>query len=346
MGQNGDVVELWGQKFNIVKKGLDESQVASFVDGVIKERDQLQKHSEHFSSLTKLAERTVAEADGLAEEIKQEAAEKGRVEAENLVNKAKEEAKQVVEEKRTEIVNSANEEAKAIINQAKEEAKQFVEDFRGKIQPEIKNITKQLYNQLGSQLDSFRQQTINARDNFERQLPEMIKEVGKVLVSQDSETKPPVDSKPGSNSTPVMSELPKQADKNAQTTPEVKLKPGEFVGEVELKILPPINVMQIIGLTQYLDNLPEIETTELIPLHDKPSIIAMLNEPLPLLKMLNEFPEVAEVHEESNNSMSARDKKVIQLKFIERKSAIDESKDRLKDEVSDILTKQQNSRTK
>ena len=115
MGQNEDVVELWGQRFNIVKKGLDETQVTSFVDGVIKERDQLQKHSEHFSSLTKLAERTVAEADGLAEEIKREATEKGRVEAENLVNKAKEEAKQIVEEKRAEIVDSANEEAKAII---------------------------------------------------------------------------------------------------------------------------------------------------------------------------------------------------------------------------------------
>jgi hypothetical protein len=126
----------------------------------------------------------------------------------------------------------------------------------------------------------------------------------------------------------------------------VKLKPGEFVGEVELKILPPINVMQIIGLTQYLDNLPEIETTELIPLHDKPSIIAMINEPLLLLKMLNEFPEVAEVNEESNNGTPPKGKRVIQLKFVERKSTIDESKDRLKDEVSDVLTKQQNSGTK
>ncbi len=346
MGQNEDVVELWGQRFNIVKKGLDESQVTLFVDGVIKERDQLQKHSEHFSSLTKLAERTVAEADGLAEEIKREATEKGKVEAENLVNKAKEEAKQIVEEKRAEIVNSANEEAKAIISQAKEEAKQFVEDFREKIQPEIKNITKQLYNQLSSQLDSFRQQTINARDNFEQRLPEMIKEVGKVLVSQDSETQPPVSSRQESSTTPVMSELPKQTDKNMQTTPGMKLKPGEFVGEVELKILPPINVMQIIGLTQYLDNLSEIETTELIPLHDKPSIIAMINEPLLLLKMLNEFPEVAEVNEEPNNNTPLKGKRVIQLKFVERKSTIDESKDRLKDEVSDILTKQQNSGTK
>lgn len=346
MGQNEDNVELWGQKFSIVKKGLDKSEVAPFVDEIIKERDQLLKHSEHFNSLTKLAERTVAEADGLAEEIKREASEKGREEAEGLISKANEQAKQIVEEKRAEIVSSANEEAKVIISRAKEEVKQLVEDYKEKIQPEIKNITKQLYNQLVNQLDGFRQQTVTARDNFVRRLPEMIKDIGKIPISQDSGGKSPVDLPKKSESTPVMSELPKQEDKNKQAIPEEKLKPGDFIGEVELKILPPINVMQIIGLTQYLDNLPEIETTELIPLHDKPSIIAAINEPMPLLELLKEFPEVAEVNEESNNSTPSKGQRVIQLKFIERKSTIDASKDRLNDEVSDILSKQQNSGTK
>jgi len=61
MGSNnkGDTVELWGRDFKVVKKGLDEAEVTSFISELIDERDQLLEQGKHFSALTKLAERTI-----------------------------------------------------------------------------------------------------------------------------------------------------------------------------------------------------------------------------------------------------------------------------------------------
>ena len=70
--------QLWGRDFDIVKEGLDESQVAMFITELIGERDMLLQRQEHMLSLSKLAERTVAEADKLAEEIKTEAEKEAR----------------------------------------------------------------------------------------------------------------------------------------------------------------------------------------------------------------------------------------------------------------------------
>ena len=74
-----DVTELWGREFNIVKNGLSEDQVVSYVNQLVSEHDMLIQRQEHLSSLTKLAEKTVAEAEKLAEEIKTEALSDERV---------------------------------------------------------------------------------------------------------------------------------------------------------------------------------------------------------------------------------------------------------------------------
>ncbi len=72
---NKDAIKLWGHDFVRAKSGLDEEQVVSFVNGLISERDTLIKRQEHLSSLLKLAERTVAEADNVAKQVKEEAIE-------------------------------------------------------------------------------------------------------------------------------------------------------------------------------------------------------------------------------------------------------------------------------
>ena len=75
MGRNSDkngFVELGGYEFRRVSNGLDEAQVKSSINKLISQRDKFRQHAEHLSSLSKLAEKTVAEADKLAEEIKTE----------------------------------------------------------------------------------------------------------------------------------------------------------------------------------------------------------------------------------------------------------------------------------
>jgi hypothetical protein len=50
------VVVLEGREFKRVKNGLDETQVASFIDELIKERDKLAQSQDHIASLNRLAD--------------------------------------------------------------------------------------------------------------------------------------------------------------------------------------------------------------------------------------------------------------------------------------------------
>jgi hypothetical protein len=50
------VVVLEGREFKRVKNGLDETQVASFIDELIKQRDKLAQSQGHIASLNRLAD--------------------------------------------------------------------------------------------------------------------------------------------------------------------------------------------------------------------------------------------------------------------------------------------------
>ncbi len=50
------VVILEGREFKRVKNGLDEAQVASFIDELIQERDRLAQSQDHIASLNRLTD--------------------------------------------------------------------------------------------------------------------------------------------------------------------------------------------------------------------------------------------------------------------------------------------------
>ena len=62
---NRDVIELWGREFNIVKSGLSEAQVVSFVNDLAKQHDVLLQRQEHLAALTKLAENLMLDSSNL-----------------------------------------------------------------------------------------------------------------------------------------------------------------------------------------------------------------------------------------------------------------------------------------
>lgn len=91
-----NTVELEGHEFEVVKQGLDIDQVSTFVQELISQRDELIKKSaelrqreEHVASLTKLAEKTVIEADNLSEGIKREGLEQARAKADSVMENVK-----------------------------------------------------------------------------------------------------------------------------------------------------------------------------------------------------------------------------------------------------------------
>ena len=59
MSENG-VKTLWGQEFNMVRRGLAEGDVVAFVTKLIDERDSLIKRQQHLDNLQRLAEKSEA----------------------------------------------------------------------------------------------------------------------------------------------------------------------------------------------------------------------------------------------------------------------------------------------
>jgi len=316
MAKNGsreNVVELWGHEFSLAKNGLDETQVVSFVNELISERDLLLQRAEHLSTLTKLAEKTIVEADRLAEEIKKEAIDEAKAEAKAILAKADEQAQQMMEEKRAEIITIATEEAEAIKANAEREAELLIEQQRGRIQPEIRNVAQQLYSELLSQIEGLMQRVKASEVEFEHKLSQPLEQVSTVkieeeplLAKEDSALSNSSESSlEHTEDIPAESQQPNQVIEQADTSElEEKVilsvdsqdKPT-YDKEVEVEILPPLDIKQIMGIMRHLDGLVEVESTELIPLTDKPVIVVSLREPTQLIELLRTFPEVAEVKE-------------------------------------------------
>ena len=317
MGKNSDkdgFVELGRAEFRRVKNGLDEAQVTPYINELISQRDKFRLHEEHLSSLTKLAEKTVAEADKLAEEIKTEAKDQAKAEASALITKAEEQAQRINEEKRTEIINIAANQAEAIKTEAKQEAELLLENQRKKIQVELNNFAHELYSHLLSELAGLKQQVVESKEGFEYKLPHPAEETSTGTVKQDEER-----------------------DEFAKL---IQSEGRESTGKPdwELEILPPIDITKIMEVVTHLDSLPEVENTEIIPETDRPKIIVFLREPINLIDVIRTLPEVAQVKEDMTDTADANTKpRKVQI-VLKGKTVLDETKERLNSEVSNILS--------
>ncbi len=272
---NRDVIELYGREFNIVKSGLAEAQVIAFVNELMEERERLVQRQEHMASLTKLAERTVAEAEKLAEEIKKDSVDQANNEVAKLLSEAETKAHQIFEENKREILSKATEEAKAIKAQAEQEGAQTLERYRNRIKPELNELAQRVYKELLTELESLKGHVATFEAKFERKLAQ------------------PVDS--GTFAEPVPAEGPDELADIVK--PPVEPNRNGQQPEWELEFLPPIDIMKIMRVVAYLDQLPQVDKTEIIPEASRPSIIVYLNEPLNLVEALKKLSEVGQVKE-------------------------------------------------
>jgi len=283
-GANGSFIDLGGWELKRVKNGLDEAQVTWLVNELISQRDKLSRHTEHLSSLTKLAEKTVTEADQLAEAMKQEALDQAKAEAKAIVAKAEEQAQQI-------------------------------ENESHRIQLELRDSARGLYHHLLAELGNLKQKVIELQAEFEQKLSPLGEKSGTVatevneVASDAAETIPAINEE-STNGTEAGPPLP---DNPNVTTEGANL-------EFELEILPPIDIMKIMEIVTYLDSSPEVNNTELIPNTDRPSIIVLLHEPVDLTTMLRTIPEVAQVREAATDHADAEGKpKKIQIRLSEKK---------------------------
>jgi len=280
---NNGIVELWGHEFKKAKDGLDKEEVVSFVNELINKYETLLKRTEHLSSLTKLAENTIVEADNVAKEVHKEAENKAKAEANAIVAKAEEQAQKIIQEKSAEAVAMANREAEAIKANARQRAESLLEERAKEIQPKLRDTAKSLYVELLSQLERLKQQAVTLEEEFDHKLSQPLEET----------------------SLEETSNVSREADKASnefleliQTIEET----NEGEPEWELEILPPMDLTQILDIINHLDSLPEVAKTELIPHADKPSIMVFVREPIDLIDTLRTLPQVAQVTEDTTES--------------------------------------------
>jgi cell division septum initiation protein DivIVA len=338
-GNNKGLTELWGHEFKRVKSGLDEEQVASFVNELVSERDTLLKRQEHLSSLSELAERTVAEADNVAKEIKEEAAEQAKAEANAIIARAEEQVQQIIEEKRAEAIAMGEKEAEVIKADARKQAESLLEEKTRKVELELRDTAQRLYRELLSQLENLKQQVTEMETNYGETItsfqpvrpddPTVIEEENSLNTGTAAEVSPEAGNSIlaealATDAGELEKGVPVSAD-NQETT--------EYGVEVKLEIMPPIDISKIMGVMTHLDSLPEVETTELVPLTDKPLIMVALREPLPLTEILKTLSEVGQAKEVADGDKGRK----IEV-TLSGSSVLDDTKERLNNQIPHILS--------
>ena len=187
---DGKIREIWGRKFKVVKNGLDEAEVFSFIGGLIDQNNALASKLEHLDSLTKLAERTVIEANKQAQSIKKEAEEKANASAASIIAGAEEKArkevdritsegerkaKQSVQEK----IAAAEQQAQSMLTAAEEKAESIktnADDEANRIIAEAKQNAIATEQQAQSMLTAAEEKAESIKTNAEKKANKIISE--------------------------------------------------------------------------------------------------------------------------------------------------------------------------
>jgi hypothetical protein len=319
-----DVILLGGREFKRVKNGLDEAQVASFINELIKERDKLAQSQNHIASLNRLAEMSIVEADKLATQIKTEATEQAKAESAAIIDKAKEQARQMLEKKIAEAVELADEKANAIKAKAEEEAALLIENEKNKIRNELRNLVNQQFGYMLEELESLKQQAAAVQADFGNKLSEPREESSTVTVKIAEERDAAAVAIARENNTiaaeasaktldehPEPSWATDHVEKNSELSEllHIEEQPESGKPQWEVEILPPFDIAKIMEVVSFLDQLPEVANTEMIvPQIDMPSILVFLRKPLNIVDVLKTISAVAYVEEVAPNTAATNGK--------------------------------------
>lgn len=288
---NKNVTKLWEREFDIVKNGLSEEQVVTFVDELISEKDTLAQRQKNLASLTKLAERTVTEAQNLADEIKKEGASEAKSEVSKMIVEAETRAEQIFEEKATSIIGKANEQSEAIRADAEREAELILRNQKTRIQPELKRMAEGVFDQLLLNLESLKGQVVAMEKEFDPKLLSSTEQEGATTAVKE----PPASANGEQPAADVLASV------SAENNP---IPTNGYEEKVELEFLPPADLLQILEIDRFLESLPEVQATEIIPIEDKPVITVFLRKSISLVDTLGTLPEISLVEEDTDREFT------------------------------------------
>lgn len=268
--KNVNLDQLSGRSLREAIADLDDKQILSLVQQLIDERESLLKRQEHLVSLSRLSEKTIAAADEVARQIKEEAKQQAEAEASTIITSAKGNADKILEERRIAAIGSAQKEFVAVKARYLQEFDTFSENSINKFESRIKEVTHEISDSMSAYTESLKEQFITFQIDLEQKL---------------------------SNLENMMPVEPGKIDTMSPLTPA---KASDTIAGRELRIveiLAPRDKDRIEALKAHLDSLEDVIQTELKHMVDRTLIEVTLLKPLDLTNIMADWPEVEMVQD-------------------------------------------------
>ena len=209
MVDSSDVKELWGTEFHVVADGLSEEEVVSYVEKLKDEAQKAKQEHDRQSSLLKLAEQTVVEADKLAESIKIEARQEAEAETAKMVAGAEGQAQEQVQRllrkaerdaaaQTAELVAKAEQESQDAIERARKEGQEIIAEARDRvtsIESEAKLEAEYIVRRFTVKfVEEIRSAVNEASNNLLPSLDDVVSEASKQVGANDKGDQPAIES--------------------------------------------------------------------------------------------------------------------------------------------------------
>ncbi|MGB8828398.1 MAG: hypothetical protein WCC72_03120, partial [Dehalococcoidales bacterium] len=242
-----------------------ENEVRSYIEDLINQREALRKRLEPLAALTELAEKTVIDANNLSQEMIKKASAQAKLEADNIRVTSEQETEEFVKQIRTEVITAAKKEAEVIKAEAQHRAKMIRESQLDGIKKEVANLAQKLQNDLVADIEGMKKNVL-------------------ALSTKSSETSSNTETSDGQEN---INRLFK--DEKEQLFNQVPW--------LEIEIMPPIDIDEIMHLISYLERLPEVKTADVLPDTPNPIVRVFLSKSMALAAVLRTLPQIAQVNE-------------------------------------------------
>ena len=309
-----DKVTLGGREFQLVKNGLDERQVRAFVDELTAQLMEARESTAGRpppSSLDRLAEQTVLQAEKLADQLKEEAKQvrtQARVEAERIMAQAKAGAQEQAEalasvaakasEQAQRVVKAAREKAAFIEADGKRKAKELVEftkrRIEAQVQRDVKGASEKLLDYVDDMVREVRALSVNL-DHWEDVGPEV-----SLPAAEAPQPQPPAAEAAAPQPQPPAAEAaaPQPQPPAAESTlASAEGQGGDSTvheGPLQLVIQAPVNLAGLGEIYERLVQLRDVTLRDTRKADDGSYVISLsLGHPTPLLSILRHLENVA-----------------------------------------------------
>ena len=268
---------LWGTEFKTVKKGLDEKQVAAFVNNLIDQHKASQQVSAE--SLRSTPEPVVTDVEQMAASIKIQAQQEAEAEAERIINQAKQEvqeiklsteiateAKLAIETEAEDILLTVKKKTEIIETEAKQRTLLYLLKAREEIEKQIREDYKRAYSRLSSSLQDLMSEGQNIEVELKNKRTTLwesksfeLKEYEAVLLETSEESAPP------SETLPAEEKIAQPVQLQEEEVPEEKTEESAQLQEepAEEKVEQPVQLQE--------EEVPEEKTEEPAQLQEEPA---------------------------------------------------------------------------